>query len=1666
MKTFLRGALLAAAVCLAVLALPGGEAQARDECGALSSGTVTCSDQAYASGIRYDVAPGGWVNGVAGDVGLTVTGGSSTMITIPTTTTNGFGSGIVVRTAHQPGTTGSRTITLQAGTGTGSPAVVIAQGTSTLTGGFDSSGVVIHQRGKAADATTVTLGSNVAIGTATAPMTKFGITVLTETAEDLTDADPANHVVNTGAQTVTTAATIHSTEFGIIMDNRGRGNTAVTNTGSITTATTGGNLGLKDGIHILDWSHNFGRDETNPGDGDGEAGKFGGDARTTTTTTTVTNSGAITVGADNASGIRVIAEGLGLYRVVHTGTGTNKITASGAGGRGISVDARWHRGTADTDAVKIESSGDITADRAGSVGIFVWTQTGVAATRYTDANGNTEQVFYPSSANIEVVTTGGTITGGTGGSARGIHVVSDMVGATPAEIRNAATIKSEAYGIVMDARGSGNITVANSGAVTVTGTVANGAGIRVVDWLHNPGHMTEPVYGGADRTADTLTKVTNSGAVAASAAGTHGIHVDAFGLGRYEFVHGGAGEDGTVAGSIAVSGAGAHGIFIDADYNTAAAATNAIKVTSSGTIRATGANGRGLWIRNRAIDGLMVGEGDDAVADASLGGRIEVTNSGAVTAKAYAIAVETGSPGAIDIENSGVLTVDGANSHIANVRDDIWLPDTVGSGVSVIDSGAGAVDIASSANIAASGFGIVARKTGTAGGNIAIGHSAGNIVAGGQMGILAAIGENEAIDHTGDISVDVTGGRVQASESRLRAAVEASTFGTGSIAVNIGKDATLASRHGSGVYAFIDDVPGNTEGRIAFDQAGKIEAPSGVHAIVARNSGAAETRAAARQPVIDISWTGTYKTAAGSGRFKTSGFNEAFRVNRGLRAAEFWDIDVHERGISAEVMSWRKAAWRVGIADQPDIADGDAATAILDSMATAAEGATQEAQAANRANYALKTAILPEIRKALASEHYTIAGVDTTDIETDGTDGLSDAELVTWLKTRDDRATIMTEALQFSFTDEEAAVFQALVDGNDPTAALDALQTARGGAGNLPDDYRRDVMEIAGYYNVGDIRVAVNGGSIDASGDGVRVGYVWPNNRNGRIDLTVAEDVSVIGGAAGVHLAGAGMGEIAADSTWGRELYLRENTRLRQQFVTVNGTVTGGTDAAVHLAGGGALLVGAKGKVLAGSSGRAVLVNDPGPARIAVNGLIRGGSGAEAAMDLTGGGTVTVSRTGKVEANGAELAIRGASGTSTRVTVHIDNDIAAGEGVHQGNARQLLAERVEGGIVAPGPAAEGGVEFTGSPDADGTPSRYRETVGTKPDGTIDISPLRPAPKKPPLEGNVDDGNGDDGTNGDMTRPPPPPPTLPCDDLRKAGNNECGLYEALPSALLAMNTLPSRDDRLSAARDANGGWALVEGSSSEWKAAGATQPDVAYDISRYGMRGGVELAAGEQLRLGVSAHHLRSNAKMDSAGEIEMSGAGMGVNASFSDDGFYADAQAAVTWFDAELALSNSHMDEPSKWDTEGVGYAMGLEAGKRVDMSDILSVTPRAGLSWSDASLDAFSLDSVGRRLVEVEEAQALTGRVGVRVDAAPADIDDVRLFGALDVSHLLSQGAEAQVVDKAMKTTSEETGVRAGVGASWSGGEGFSLRGAAHYAASGGDNSGFGGSLSVAMRF
>ena len=168
-------------------------------------------------------------------------------------------------------------------------------------------------------------------------------------------------------------------------------------------------------------------------------------------------------------------------------------------------------------------------------------------------------------------------------------------------------------------------------------------------------------------------------------------------------------------------------------------------------------------------------------------------------------------------------------------------------------------------------------------------------------------------------------------------------------------------------------------------------------------------------------------------------------------------------------------------------------------------------------------------------------------------------------------------------------MLEAVVTDTGLTEALDGVTGAS-------DDWKDAVRDFLDRFNVGDIKIAMNEGSINSRGDGIRAYYATPHAMNGAISVTVAAGATVDGGMAGIYVANAGaMGTGAA--------------RILKQTVTVDGMVTGGMDAAVHLAGGGRLTVGEMGKVRAGSSGTAILVNDPGRSEIVINGEVRGGAG-------------------------------------------------------------------------------------------------------------------------------------------------------------------------------------------------------------------------------------------------------------------------------------------------------------------------------------------------------------------------------------------------------------------------------------------------------------------------
>ncbi len=854
--------------------------------------------------------------------------------------------------------------------------------------------------------------------------------------------------------------------------------------------------------------------------------------------------------------------------------------------------------------------------------------------------------------------------------------------------------------------------------------------------------------------------------------------------------------------------------------------------------------------------------------------------------------------------------------------------------------------------------------------------------------------------------------------------------------------------------------PEAADGRCRITQAGTISGRTGVYAAVPRASAPGETRAASAPPLIDVIWTGTFSHAEGDrGRFAAEtitdvlSFDQESAAGKAVEETVRWDAPA---GIEAHVLSWREVAAQVARGDDPGaIADAAAQTALL-----ATRGA-----ASRRAD------IVEQFREALRNEEIEVAPAVLTAIDATATTvaDLSDREIVAYLGTDDDvTRALLRNVLAQGLSDAEGKVLQAVATNDGVDAALDDADAG------FTDAYKTAVKGLLERYNVGDVRIAVNGGSIDSrGGDGIRAWYATPHANNGGISVTVDEGASVTGAMAGVYVANAGEGLMLARKYtpgFGENIapgedpgdpdelvavtHGEDEAPLLNQLVTVYGTVTGGTDAAVHLSGGGAVLVMEGGEVHAGSSGVGILVNDPGPAVAYVDGEVKGGEGGAAAVHLTGGGGVVVGLSGKVQANGAARAIRGDGEAATTLTLVTDS-------LYQDSAA-AANDRVEGSIA--------GIENVRyREDRDGVPTGYDEELSVPDNGDLpDVSGLPPRPEPgddgPGRDGPGDDGSKDEGPGGDGPGRGPGM-ELVCED---AGDGRCGLYEALPSMLLEMNGLPSWAERTSAARDANGGWARVESARGKWRAKkAATAGELDYDHRRSGVRAGFDFLAGENGRVGVSAHALGGKAQMSGVGEVELDGLGGGVSATWLSGDLYVDAQAGLTLYDVGVE-SYTH-GKLLKKDVDGAGYALGVEVGARMPVGRAL-VTPRGGLSWSKAGLDDFmDMEAMGgrRARVSVEGARSVKGRVGVMVETELGmGGSSGRVYGSLDVERELSDETEVKVGGRLLETEVRPASVHLGAGGVFEVGENVVLKATAGYRTSGSGTSGYGGGLELHVRF
>ena len=899
------------------------------------------------------------------------------------------------------------------------------------------------------------------------------------------------------------------------------------------------------------------------------------------------------------------------------------------------------------------------------------------------------------------------------------------------------------------------------------------------------------------------------------------------------------------------------------------------------------------------------------------------------------------------------------------------------------------------------------------------------------------------------------------------------------------------------------------DGRCRITQAGTISGRTGVYAAVPRASAEGETRAASAPPLIEVIWTGTFSHGEGSsdeGRFEAEtvwdvlAFDREAAAGQAVEEAETvrWDAPA---GIEAHALSWREVAEEVAKGDDPGaIADNAAQMNLLSETHADSE----------------RAAIVAQFRAALGNDEIAVAAAVLTAIDSTATTvaDLSDTEIVTYLGT-DDGVTraLLRDVLAQGLSDGEEEVLKAVAAGDGD--GVDAALTAAGFTDDTSedDDYWSKVKGLLERYNVGDIRIAVNGGSIGsidspARGDGIRAYYATPHAMNGGIDVTVAAGTTVTGAMAGIYVANAGEGlripkryapeairDLEANKTAGEDDPIAIGrldaageaieTPYLNQLVTVAGTVIGGTDAAVHLNGGGAVIVMKEGKVHAGDSGVAILVNDPGPAHLFIDGEVKGKASAEgtapaAAVDLPGGGSFIVGLNGRVQANGAALAIRGGDTDETLVALTLATD-----------SMMLYREDAEEAYARVGGFTEGVEPVVRlSEYQNDAPSGYSTPLTVAANGMLDTSGLDPRPEPgddgsgdgEPKDGEPGDGEPGDGEPGDgEPKDGEPKDDRPGDDGSGRGpgmvlsceaverlDRRCRLYEALPSVLLAMNALPSYAERMSAARDGNGGWASVEAARGEWQAKTATMGGkLAYDHRRSAVRAGVDFLAGESGRVGVSMHALQGKAEMGGVGEVELDGMGGGLSATWLVGDFYVDAQAAVTLYDVDVE-SYTHGKMPKK-DVYGAGYGLGVDVGRRMSVGGMF-VTPRAGVGWSKVDLDGFTdMERYGgpRARVSVEEAVSVKGRLGVMVEMEVGSGETSgQVFGSLDVEGEFSDETEVKVGGQMLKTEVRPTAVRVGLGGVFAVDEDMVVRGTVGYRTSGSGTSGYGGGLELRVRF
>ncbi|GAB1582842.1 autotransporter-associated beta strand repeat-containing protein [Phyllobacterium phragmitis] len=239
----------------------------------------------------------------------------------------------------------------------------------------------------------------------------------------------------------------------------------------------------------------------------------------------------------------------------------------------------------------------------------------------------------------------------------------------------------------------------------------------------------------------------------------------------------------------------------------------------------------------------------------------------------------------------------------------------------------------------------------------------------------------------------------------------------------------------------------------------------------------------------------------------------------------------------------------------------------------------------------------------------------------------------------------------------------------------------------------------------------------------------------------------------------------------------------------------------------------------------------------------------------------------------------------------------------------------------------------------------------------------------------------------------------------------------------------------------GVWGNIEASRHRYRPEHSTS-DTDYDAAVWKLEAGVDsqLFETEKGRLigGASLHYGTIAADIFSPhgeGKIDATGYGIaGTLTWYGNDGLYLDGQAKLTWYDSDLSSTTANQSLASG--NDGRGYALSIEAGKRIPLRPDWFFTPQAQLAWSRVDFDGFS-DGFDAD-VTLSDGDSVLARMGLSVDHEREWQDSlgqtrrIHAYGLANLYYDFDNGTTIDVASTPFTTKNEPLWAGIGLGGSY----------------------------------